>query len=161
MVNLGRFRKGHIMPISVREKISRALKGVRKKPERMKRPQKKYLKIYQPEHPYADKAGYVFEHRLVMEKFLGRHMSPEEVIHHKDENTHNNAIENLMIFKNHTEHLLYEYETGIRKRKLTKQQVDDVRNSIEPSRKCAKRYGVAKSTVLRIRDGSIHKRKEE
>ena len=37
------------------------------------------------------------EHRVIMEKHLGRRLEPWEIIHHKDENPANNALENLEI----------------------------------------------------------------
>jgi len=59
-------------------------------------------------HPFKDNRGYVREHRLVMEKHLGRHLTKEEVIHHIDGNKKNNDIKNLMLFINHSEHMRYE-----------------------------------------------------
>lgn len=57
-------------------------------------------------HPYATKKGYVMEHRLVMEKHLGRYLDPiKEIIHHKNENKMDNRIENLMIMTR-AQHLL-------------------------------------------------------
>jgi len=43
------------------------------------------------------------EHRYVMEKFLGRKLSKNEIIHHKDQNKTNNKVENLQIM-NPSEH---------------------------------------------------------
>jgi hypothetical protein len=68
-----------------------------------------YRLVYNPKHPFTNKKGYVREHRLVMEKYLGRYLKPEEVVHHKDGNRLNNKINNLLLFKNHKEHRLYHY----------------------------------------------------
>jgi hypothetical protein len=69
--------------------------------------QSKYIRIYKPDHPYCDSLGYVYEHRLVMEQFLGRYLEPAEVIHHIDGDTTNNNIENLMLFSGTGSHLKY------------------------------------------------------
>ncbi|MDE0582222.1 HNH endonuclease [Planococcus sp. A6] len=45
------------------------------------------------------------EHRVVMERIIGRPLSAEEVVHHIDSNKHNNEPENLMLFANQAEHL--------------------------------------------------------
>jgi len=58
-----------------------------------------YRYIYSPNHPHAigAKKLYVAEHRLVMESYIGRYLIDTEVVHHKDENTLNNDINNLML----------------------------------------------------------------
>lgn len=56
-----------------------------------------YRYIYTPEHPNATKDGYVFEHRLVMEEKLGRILSKDELVHHKDGDSLNNKAENLEV----------------------------------------------------------------
>ena len=59
-----------------------------------------YIFIMKPDHPFASKTGYVQEHRLVMEERLGRYLNPDEIVHHKDGNKTNNAIDNLELLYN-------------------------------------------------------------
>ena len=66
-----------------------------------------YILIKKRNHPFADHLGYIREHRLVMEKHLGRHLNPKEVVHHINKIQTDNRIENLQLFKNvgyHTNH---------------------------------------------------------
>lgn len=46
-------------------------------------------------HPNAGKYGYVLEHRIIMENYLGRLLNPNEVVHHINSNKKDNRIENL------------------------------------------------------------------
>lgn len=62
-----------------------------------------YIMVYVPDHPLSTKDGYVMEHILIMEKEIGRFITRDEVVHHKNHIRDDNRIENLelMTFKEH------------------------------------------------------------
>jgi hypothetical protein len=51
-----------------------------------------------------DGEKYVAEHRLVVERSIGRKLRCDEEVHHEDGNRLNNDIRNLMVFTNKSEH---------------------------------------------------------
>lgn len=57
----------------------------------------RYFSVLSHGHPHRDQDGYVMEHRLVMEKELGRYLKKDEIIHHLDGDGHNNNISNLKL----------------------------------------------------------------
>jgi len=70
---------------------------------------KGYIQVkLEPSDPFfvmANRRGYVFEHRLIMARHLGRHLECWEIVHHKDKNPGNNSFLNLEILPNQTAHL--------------------------------------------------------
>lgn len=71
-----------------------------------------YIWVWSPDHPYKDNRGYVREHRLVMEKKIGRYLLPEEIVHHMDHNKSNNDINNLMLYESKSAHVKHHYQSG-------------------------------------------------
>lgn len=56
-----------------------------------------YVAVYFPEHPMANKDGYIMEHDLVMSCVLGRHFTEDEVVHHKNHVRDDNRVCNLQV----------------------------------------------------------------
>lgn len=108
--NPSKFKKGHKWVGKLRVEKRKAGNG-------------KYIEIHSPLHPYKSKRNAVLEHRLVMEKYLGRFLLPNEVVHHKNDKKDDNRIENLELFSSQSDHIKSEYITNIKfKKSLKKNQ---------------------------------------
>lgn len=68
------------------------------------------IHIYQSEHPFATRKGYILRARLVMEGILRRYLSPEEVVHHINGIKDDDQPENLKLFPNQAEHIKHHEE---------------------------------------------------
>lgn len=65
-----------------------------------------YVLVAAPEeHPHARRSGSIYEHRLVAEQSLGRHLLATEVVDHIDGLTIHNHPDNLRVFASNADHL--------------------------------------------------------
>jgi len=57
-----------------------------------------YIYIWEPDHPNANKHGYVAEHTKAMSAVLGRPLLPGEEVHHRNRQRDDNRPENLELW---------------------------------------------------------------
>jgi hypothetical protein len=68
--------------------------GKRPAPKR----ESKYRYIFKPDHPNSNVSGMIAEHRWVMSESLGRPLTANENVHHKNGNPKDNRIKNLELW---------------------------------------------------------------
>lgn len=107
---IGQALKNRIMPEDVKKKISKRMKQIQQKENhscwkggRFKC-SNGYILVRADGHPFSDRKGYVKEHRLTMEKHIGRFLKPEEIVHHKNGKRDDNRIENLELLESLSDH---------------------------------------------------------
>lgn len=97
--------KWHIYQFCSHKCYSKFIKNKPSPRGRFKRVMRRnYWYVYLPDHPNTTKQGYFAEHRLIMEKKIGRYLKREEVVHHINEITTDNRIQNLQLFSSHGQH---------------------------------------------------------
>jgi hypothetical protein len=126
-----------------------------------------YVLKYKPDHKRANQAGYVWEHLLVMEDFLGRELKyfgnkhkDNEVCHHIDRNKKNNHISNLQLMteSEHTklhikEDNLRSIKAGVTRSVIKKEDIDKIvslyLNGIS-QKEIGKMYSVSQSVISNV-----------
>jgi len=157
-INKGWFKKGHKTNVG-KKCLEETKKKIGKANEREKHWRWKggktlhgngYILIKNREHPFCTNQGYVLEHRLVMEKHIGRLLKPEEVVHHINEIITDNRIENLKLLKNDSEHM----KIHNKNRKLNHKKVSQIRNMYNQNKpsfvSLAKIFNVHPTTISKI-----------
>ena len=63
-----------------------------------------YVWILSPNHPFV-KGQHVAEHRLVVEKLIGRYLTTKEQVHHENKIRNDNRPENFIAFSSKSAHM--------------------------------------------------------
>lgn len=116
-----------------------------------------YIAIRLPEHPNSTKSGYIMEHRLVMERHLGRLLDNTEQVHHINGVHTDNRIENLEVLtaEEHTRrHVRERIKNGEfhNYRDISVKELKDAIMTTKNTAEAADKLSVHKTTVYRKLD---------
>jgi len=67
---------------------------------------KQYVTVYTPGHPKASESNHVTEHRIVVEKAMGKYLPDNAVVHHVNGNKQDNRPRNLVVCQDNAYHKL-------------------------------------------------------
>lgn len=113
-----------------------------------------YILVYAPGHPRAYRSR-VYEHIIVIEKFLGRFLRTGEVVHHLNGVKADNRLENLIILENDKKHFGC-YHSGVNNKKFLRIDMTRVNKLIGKGKtipEIAKILGVHFCTIYRRING--------
>lgn len=96
----------------------------RSRPRKERLSQGNYWRFLKPNHPRADKKGYVYEHILIAENGIQRSLKKGEVVHHINGNGKDNSPSNLVVLSQR-EHIQHHN----RKRQSWKKAVEALRKN--------------------------------
>ena len=95
-------------------------------------------------------------HRALMELCLGRSLDPKEWVHHKNEDKHDNRIDNLEIVSP-GKHMELHGQLGFRAKRFSRSEINKILAEALESplsyRALARKYQTSKSTIHRIKSG--------
>jgi len=114
-----------------------------------------YIQLRRPLHPFCNKDGYIYEHRVIMELYLGRYLKSNEVVHHINDNREDNRIENLKLLSDNKEHFVLHmrHHGNYPNHKLNNDDILKIRKmaKLGKSRKnIAKKFRIDPSHISRI-----------
>jgi transposase-like protein len=105
-----------------------------------------YIVEWCPTHPKATHGTY-FQHRLVMECQLGRFLTKQERVHHRDHDRTNNKIDNLVLHASHSEHMRAHWD---RKGRNDPELIARVREAASDPTKGLDSLGIPATTIHTI-----------
>lgn len=105
-----------------------------------------YVSEWCPTHPRA-RHGVVLQHRLEMEIHLGRFLTKNERVHHKNHVRHDNRIENLELMDSHSSHMKQHWQSAGRR---DPEVIALVRRAAADTTFCVADIGLSPTTIALI-----------